>query len=114
MITRRLSVFREPSFLSLVDLFRQADVGYTNLEMLIHEYEHPPGSAGGTYTASEPLNLEELKWAGPTQHRPERGPTADGAPAVPVRADGCEIVGAPDPIGVSAQLPIGLAIAVEL
>ena len=64
MITRRLSVFREPSFVSLLDLFRQADVGYTNLEMLMHEYEHPPGSAGGTFTASEPLNLEELKWAG--------------------------------------------------
>ena len=64
MITRRLSVFREPNFVSLVELFRQADVGYTNLEMLIHDYEHPPGSAGGTYTASEPLNLEELKWAG--------------------------------------------------
>ena len=64
MITSRLSVFREPSFVSLVDLFRQADVGYTNLEMLIHEYEHPPGCAGGTYTASEPLNLKDLKWAG--------------------------------------------------
>ena len=64
MLTGRLSVFREPNFVSLLDLFRQADVGYTNLEMLIHEYEHPPGSAGGTYTASEPLNMEELKWAG--------------------------------------------------
>ena len=64
MITRRLSVFREPSFVSLVELFRNADVGYTNLEMLFHEFEHPPGSGGGTYTASEPLNLEELKWAG--------------------------------------------------
>ncbi len=64
MITRRLSVFREPDYVSLFDLFRQADVGYTNLEMLFHEYEHPPGSAGGTYTASEPHNLEELKWAG--------------------------------------------------
>ena len=40
MITRRLSVFREPQFVSLVELFRQADVGYTNLEMLMHEYEH--------------------------------------------------------------------------
>ena len=64
MITRRLSVFREPNFVSLLDLFRQADVGYTNLEMLIHEYEHPPGSAGGTYTASGPPSLEDLKWAG--------------------------------------------------
>ena len=64
MITRRLSVFREERFLALVELFRQADVGYTNLEMLMHEYEHSPGVAGGTFTASDPNNLEELKWAG--------------------------------------------------
>ena len=41
MITRRLSVFREPSCVSLVDLFRQADVGYTNLEMLIQSTSTP-------------------------------------------------------------------------
>ena len=64
MITRRLSVFREPSFLSLVDLFRDADVGYTNLEMLFHDFEHSPGMAGGTFTGSDPANLAELRWAG--------------------------------------------------
>lgn len=64
MITRKLSVFREPSFVSLVDMFRKADVGYTNLEMLMHDFEHSPGSAGGTFTGSDPRNLEELKWAG--------------------------------------------------
>ena len=66
MITRRLSVFREERFGALVDLFRRADVGFTNLEMLMHEYEHPPGMAGGTFTASDPENLQELKWAGIT------------------------------------------------
>lgn len=64
MITRKLSVFREPKYLELFDLFRSSDVGYTNLEMLMHNYEHSPGSAGGTFTASDPRNLEELKWAG--------------------------------------------------
>ena len=64
MITRRLSVFREPRFLSLVEIFRNADVGYTNLEMLMHDFEHSPGLAGGTFTASEPANLKELQWAG--------------------------------------------------
>ena len=64
MITRPLSVFREPRFLSLVDLFRDADVGYTNLEMLMHEFEHAPGMAGGTFTGSDPANLRELRWAG--------------------------------------------------
>lgn len=64
MITRRLSVFREPRFLSLVEIFRNADVGYTNLEMLMHDFEHSPGLAGGTFTASEPANLKELQWVG--------------------------------------------------
>ena len=64
MITRKLSVFREQRFTGLMDLFRQADVGLANLEMLMHEYEHPPGPGGGTFTGSDPSNLEELKWAG--------------------------------------------------
>ena len=64
MITRRLSVFREERFLALAELFRKADVGFTNLEMLVHRYEHSPGMSDGTYTASDPSNLEELKWAG--------------------------------------------------
>ena len=64
MITRRLSVFDEPRYLSLIDLFRDADVGYTNLEMLIHDFEHSPGMAGGTFTGAHPSCLEELRWAG--------------------------------------------------
>ena len=50
MITRKLSVHQEKNFLSLVNLFREADVGYVNLEMLMHDFEHSPGSAGGTFT----------------------------------------------------------------
>ncbi len=64
MITRKLRMFREPGFTGLVELFRKADVGFTNLEMLMHDYEHSPGSAGGTFTASDPSNLDELSWAG--------------------------------------------------
>ena len=64
MITRRLSVFREPAFLSLVEMFRNADVGYANLEMLMHDFEHSPGIGGGTFTGSDPANLKELQWAG--------------------------------------------------
>ena len=64
MITRKLSVFREEPFMSLVKLFRDADVGFTNLEMLMHEFEHSPGQAGGTFTGSDPRNLAELEWAG--------------------------------------------------
>ena len=64
MITRRLSVFQEPTFLSLVELFRSADVGYANLEMLMHDFEHSPGISGGTFTGSDPANLKELQWVG--------------------------------------------------
>ena len=48
MITRKLSVFREKRFTELIEVFRDSDVGYVNLEMLMHEFEHSPGSAGGT------------------------------------------------------------------
>ena len=64
MITRRLSVFREDAFLGLRQLFQDADVGFTNLEMLMHEFEHSPGMAGGTFTGSDPKNLRELEWLG--------------------------------------------------
>ena len=64
MITRKLSVHEEENFLNLVDLFRAADVGYVNLEMLMHDFEHSPGSAGGTFTGSDPANLSELEWSG--------------------------------------------------
>ena len=64
MITRRMSVFREEGFARLRKMFREADVGFTNLEMLMHDYEHSPGQAGGTFTASDPKNLGELEWMG--------------------------------------------------
>ena len=64
MITRRLRVFREDGFTRLAKLFRDADVGFTNLEMLMHEFEHSPGMAGGTFTGSDPKNLAELEWMG--------------------------------------------------
>lgn len=64
MITRQLSVFRESRFTELFDLFREADVGFTNLEMLMHDFEHSTGMAGGTFTGSDPNNLEELIWGG--------------------------------------------------
>lgn len=64
MITRRLRVFEEDSFLGLRSLFQDADVRFANLEMLMHEFEHSPGSAGGTFTGSDPKNLKELEWLG--------------------------------------------------
>ena len=65
IIMRSLSVFQEERFKALMELIRQADVGFTNLETLIHKFEVPPEAiAGGTFIASHPRHLEELRWAG--------------------------------------------------
>ncbi len=65
IITRRLSVYEEPSFLTLMDLVRRADVSFTNLEMLFHDYEpYAMNEGGGTYMRAEPALVNELVWAG--------------------------------------------------
>ena len=64
MITRPMSVHKEDPFLQLAELFRSSDVGYANLAMLMHNFEHSPGSGGGTYTGSDPSNISELEWLG--------------------------------------------------
>jgi poly-gamma-glutamate capsule biosynthesis protein CapA/YwtB (metallophosphatase superfamily) len=65
IITRRLSVYREPEFLRMMGLIRGADVAFTNLEMLFHDYEpYPMHESGGTYMRGEPALVHELVWAG--------------------------------------------------
>ncbi len=65
IITRRLSVYQEPAFLKLIELIRSADVAFTNLEMLFHDYEpYPMNESGGTYMRAEPALVKELVWAG--------------------------------------------------
>ena len=64
MITRPLSVFDEPQFLALSYIFKKSDVGFTNLEMLMHDYGISPGIPGGVFAASDPKNLNELEWFG--------------------------------------------------
>jgi len=65
IITRRLSVYQEPEFLGLIDLVRGADAGFTNLEMLFHDFEPwPMHQSGGTYMRAEPVLVKELVWAG--------------------------------------------------
>ena len=65
IITRRLSVYQEPEFLRLVELVRGADVAFTNLEMLFHDYEsYAMNQSGGTYMRAEPALVHELVWAG--------------------------------------------------
>jgi poly-gamma-glutamate capsule biosynthesis protein CapA/YwtB (metallophosphatase superfamily) len=65
IITRRLSVHQEPEFLKMIDLIRGADMAFTNLEMLFHDYEsYPMNESGGTYMRAEPALVDELVWAG--------------------------------------------------
>jgi len=66
IITQRLSPFEEPEYLSMIELIRNADVAFTNLEMLFHTYEegYPATHSGGTWMAAEPYIAGELVWAG--------------------------------------------------
>jgi poly-gamma-glutamate capsule biosynthesis protein CapA/YwtB (metallophosphatase superfamily) len=65
IITRRLSVYQEPEYLKMIELLRGADVAFTNLEMLFHDYEpYAASESGGTYMRAEPALVKELVWAG--------------------------------------------------
>ena len=65
IITRRLSVYEEPEFLEMIDLVRDADVAFTNLEVLLHDYEvFPAHESGGTWMRAAPEMAGELVWAG--------------------------------------------------
>jgi poly-gamma-glutamate synthesis protein (capsule biosynthesis protein) len=65
IITRRLSVYDEPDFLRMIDLIREADAAFTNLEVLFHDYEpYPAHQSGGTWMRADPALAKELTWAG--------------------------------------------------
>jgi poly-gamma-glutamate synthesis protein (capsule biosynthesis protein) len=65
IITQKLSVYEEPSFLKMIELIRSADVAFTNLEVLFHDYEpYPMHQSGGTYMRADPAIAKELAWAG--------------------------------------------------
>lgn len=65
IITRRLAIYSEPAFLQLFDIIRRADVAFTNLEMLFHDYEpYPMNQSGGTYMRADPALVRDLVWAG--------------------------------------------------
>lgn len=68
IINRRISVHTEERFLSLVKILREADVSYTHLETLIHDFDgpeiYPAAEAGWTWMRSPRFVSDELKWAG--------------------------------------------------
>ena len=65
LITQGLSMFREERFLKLRDLLLSADVRFTNLEVLLNNYEDPPAYlSGGTYMRCDPRFAKDLQWLG--------------------------------------------------
>ena len=65
MLTRQLSIFREERYQALVNMLREADAAFTNLETTVHTWdEGSPGITQGTFMTTEPRLLEELKWMG--------------------------------------------------
>jgi len=65
IITQKISIFSEPEFLKAIEIVRAADVAFTNLEMLFHDYEpFPSAESGGTYMRAAPSLLKEITWAG--------------------------------------------------
>src|SRR5262249_56972666 len=64
LLTMKLSVHTDPPFLKMIDLIRGADAAFTNLEMLLHDYEpYPSTESGGTYMRADPELAKELVWA---------------------------------------------------
>jgi poly-gamma-glutamate capsule biosynthesis protein CapA/YwtB (metallophosphatase superfamily) len=67
MPTRRISVHAEPAFLAVAELLRGADVSIANSETLFHEFEgYPVADSGlyGTYVATHPDVIDDLRWLG--------------------------------------------------
>jgi poly-gamma-glutamate synthesis protein (capsule biosynthesis protein) len=69
LIARKVSVSRDEGFLNVVKILRDADVTFTNAECLFQDGEDSPafiagGGRGGTYMASPPSCIEELRWMG--------------------------------------------------
>ncbi len=65
LIPRKLSVYREPKFLELIEMIRNADAAFVNLEMLFHDYEpYPMHQSGGTWTRADPALIDDVVWAG--------------------------------------------------
>jgi poly-gamma-glutamate capsule biosynthesis protein CapA/YwtB (metallophosphatase superfamily) len=65
MLTRKISVAREPRFLALRDLLNKADASFANLEGSVRNWdEGTPGITVGTYMTTPPELLDEIKWLG--------------------------------------------------
>jgi poly-gamma-glutamate capsule biosynthesis protein CapA/YwtB (metallophosphatase superfamily) len=67
-LNRRVSAYPDDRFVSLAALFQNADVAFTNLETLIHDYDgaenYPAAEAGWSWMRSPGFIVEELRWLG--------------------------------------------------
>ncbi|MDP2858804.1 MAG: CapA family protein [Bacillota bacterium] len=65
LITRRLSTYSEPDFLVLRDLLKEADVAFTNLEVVLgEEPDYPAEFCGGNWLGVPEYIADELSWLG--------------------------------------------------
>jgi poly-gamma-glutamate capsule biosynthesis protein CapA/YwtB (metallophosphatase superfamily) len=65
MLTRRISMGREPRFTALRDLLAKADASFANLEGSVRNWdEGTPGITVGTYMTTPPELLDDVKWLG--------------------------------------------------
>ncbi len=81
LITRRLSPYTEPDFLALRDLIRQADVRFTNLEVVLGEGLHYPAEyCGGNWLGVPPGMADELSWMGFNLFSTANNPGGDFGP----------------------------------
>jgi poly-gamma-glutamate synthesis protein (capsule biosynthesis protein) len=65
LITRHLSTYDEPDFLALRELLAQADVRFTNLEVVLGEApDYPAEYCGGNWLGVPPYIADELSWLG--------------------------------------------------
>ena len=76
IVNRRLSVYSDERFLSMIKILRDADVSYTHLETLIHDYDgpevYPAADAGWTW----------MRWPPPAARIPERRSPPPARPRV--------------------------------
>jgi len=64
IMSQRLSPFKEPEFMSVLEVIRNADVAITNFESIIRNGRGFPSFSTGTYMNSPVYIADELKWAG--------------------------------------------------
>ncbi|HWG07289.1 MAG TPA: CapA family protein [Beijerinckiaceae bacterium] len=67
MMTRSVSVFREPDYLRMREMLKSADIVFANFESCVHPYledAHQQRLGGGSYVTTEPSLVKDLLWLG--------------------------------------------------